>query len=87
MVYTGAHGNSWNYLTKDEGIAFCSEFSERPFSLLMAVEKRLKGKEMKYGILDDDGQVVRWVWEKPDYPHIVWRKPKFDPSGYPDALF
>lgn len=44
MVYTGAHGNSWNALTKDEGIAFCSEFSERPFSLLMAVEKRLKEK-------------------------------------------
>jgi len=47
---------------------------------------------MKYGILDDEGQVVRWVWEKPDYPHIVVkvkrkRKPKFDPSGYPDALF
>jgi len=42
---------------------------------------------MKYGILDEEGSVVRWVWEKPDYPHIVWRKPKFDPSGYPDALF
>jgi hypothetical protein len=47
---------------------------------------------MKYGILDDEGVVVRWVWEKPDYPHIAvrikrQRKPKFDPSGYPDALF
>jgi len=45
---------------------------------------------MKYGILDDEGQVVRWVWEKPDYPHIavkIKRQPKFDPSGYPDALF
>ena len=42
---------------------------------------------MKYGILDDEGQVVRWVWEKPPYPHIVWRKPKFNPAQYPDALF
>ena len=47
---------------------------------------------MRYGILDDDGQVIRWVWEKPDYPHIVEkikrkRKPKFDLTNYPDALF
>jgi len=45
---------------------------------------------MKYGILDDEGQVVRWVWEKPPYPHIVQkikRKPKFNPANYPDALF
>jgi len=47
---------------------------------------------MKYGILDDEGQVVRWVWEKPPYPHIVQkfkrpRKPKLDLSNVPDALF
>jgi len=45
---------------------------------------------MKYGILDEEENVVRWVWEKPDYPHIVVkvkRKPKFDSAQYPDALF
>ena len=45
---------------------------------------------MKYGILDDEGKVVRWVFDKPDYPHIVEkikRKPKFDPAQCPDALF
>lgn len=47
---------------------------------------------MKYGILDDEGQVIRWVWEKPPYPHIVLkvkrqRKPKLDLSNVPDALF
>ena len=45
---------------------------------------------MKYGILDDEGRVVRWVWDKPPYPHIVQkrpRKPKLDLSNVPDALF
>jgi len=45
---------------------------------------------MKYGILDDEGRVVRWVWFVPPYPHIVQklpRKPKLDLSGVPDALF
>lgn len=46
----------------------------------------------RYGILDDEGKVVRWVWEKPPYPHIVerikrQRKPKLDLSAVPDALF
>lgn len=31
---------------------------------------------IQYGILDDDGVVVRWVWYKPDYPHITRRVPK-----------
>ena len=47
---------------------------------------------MKYGILDDEGNVVRWVWHMPPYPHIVQkikrhRRPKLDLSNVPDALF
>ena len=47
---------------------------------------------MRYGILDDEGNVVRWVWEKPTYPHIVQKikrqqKKKLDLSNVPDALF
>jgi len=47
---------------------------------------------MKYGILDDEGNVVRWVWHMPPYLHIVERikrkrKPKLDLSNVPDALF
>jgi hypothetical protein len=47
---------------------------------------------MKYGILDDEGKVVRWVWEKPTYPHVTVKvkrqhKKKLDLSGVPDALF
>jgi|Laugresbdmm110sn_1035088.scaffolds.fasta_scaffold367407_1 hypothetical protein len=47
---------------------------------------------IQYGILDDDGAVVRWVWDKPSYPHITRkvprrRKPKFDISTLPDAPF
>jgi hypothetical protein len=47
---------------------------------------------IKYGILDDEGNVVRWVWYLPPYPHIVQkikrqRKPKLDLSNVPDALF
>jgi hypothetical protein len=47
---------------------------------------------IQYGILDDDGVVVRWVWVKPDYPHITrkvprQRKPKIDLSTFPTAPF
>jgi hypothetical protein len=47
---------------------------------------------MRYGILDDEGKVVRWVWEKPTYPHVVQkikrhRKPKIDLSNALEALF
>lgn len=31
---------------------------------------------IQYGILDDEGAVVRWVWVKPSYPHITRRIPK-----------
>jgi len=45
---------------------------------------------MRYGILDDEGNVVRWVWTVPPYPHIVQkikRKRKLDLSNVPEALF
>jgi len=47
---------------------------------------------MRYGILDDEGQVVRWVRAVPPYPHIVERikrkrKLKLDLSNVPEALF
>jgi len=45
---------------------------------------------MRYGILDDEGKVVRWVWHPPPYPHIVERikrKPKLDISNVQEALF
>jgi len=47
---------------------------------------------MRYGILDDEGNVVRWVWHMPTYPHIVQkikrkRKPPLDLSNVPEALF
>ena len=47
---------------------------------------------VRYGILDDEGKVVRWVWTMPPYPHIVekikrLRKPKTDTSKVPDAPF
>jgi hypothetical protein len=46
----------------------------------------------KYGLLDDEGSVVRWLWQPPPYPHIVvkikrQRKPKLDLSRIPDAPF
>jgi hypothetical protein len=46
----------------------------------------------KYGILDDEGNVIRWVWSVPPYPHIVERikrkhKPKLDLSKVQEALF
>ena len=46
----------------------------------------------KYGILDDRGRVIRWVYEKPSdqYQYIVVtikkpRKPKVDLSQYEEA--
>jgi hypothetical protein len=47
---------------------------------------------MRYGILDDEGKVIRWVWHMPPYPHVVDRikrkiKPKLDLSKVPDAPF
>lgn len=47
---------------------------------------------MRYGILDDEGKVVRWVWVQPPYPHITEkikrkRKPKLNLAAVPDALF
>ena len=46
----------------------------------------------RYGILDDDGLVVRWVWDKPAdcYQYIIQRvppKPKLDLSQFQDAPF
>ena len=46
----------------------------------------------QYGILDDEGNVVRWVWNKPPYPHIErnikrTRKPKIDLTKFEEALF
>jgi hypothetical protein len=26
---------------------------------------------VRYGILDCDGKVIRWVWDRPAYPHVV----------------
>jgi hypothetical protein len=47
---------------------------------------------IQYGILDDEGVVVRWVWHKPDYPHITRkvtrkRKSKIDLSKFEAAPF
>lgn len=47
---------------------------------------------IQYGILDDNGAVVRWVWDKPTYPHITRkvtraRKPKFDWANFEPAPF
>ena len=47
---------------------------------------------IQYGILDDDGAVVRWVWNKPAYPHITRkiyraRKQKIDLSKFEPAPF
>lgn len=46
----------------------------------------------KYGILDDEGKVIRWMWSVPPYPHIVQkikrkRKPKLNLSNVQEALF
>lgn len=49
---------------------------------------------IKYGILDDEGRVVRWVWSRPaaGYEFIVVkekrpRKPPVDLSKFEDAPF
>jgi len=47
---------------------------------------------LKYGILDDEGLVIRWVWVEPPYPHVVVKvkrkqKTKLDLSSAPEALF
>lgn len=44
---------------------------------------------IRYGILDDEGQVVRWVWNKPSahYRYITQRVPTVDLSDIEDAPF
>jgi hypothetical protein len=47
---------------------------------------------MRYGILDDENRVIRWVWVKPPYPHVIEKvkrkcKPKIDLSNALEALF
>ena len=47
---------------------------------------------IRYGILDDEGEVVRWVWEKPapHYRYIVQRvqvAPAVDWSDFEPAPF
>jgi hypothetical protein len=47
---------------------------------------------IRYGILDYEGKVIRWVWSVPPYPHIVEkikrkRKLKLDLSKAQEALF
>jgi hypothetical protein len=47
---------------------------------------------IQYGILDDEGNVVRWVWVKPTYPHITRkvphkRKTKIDLSKFATAPY
>ena len=48
----------------------------------------------KYGILDDEGQVVRWVWDRPadHYQFVVvkakrQRKNKIDLTQFEEAPF
>lgn len=45
----------------------------------------------KYGILDDDGVVIRWVWDKPSdaYKFVVIKvpkKPRIDWNNFEEAL-
>lgn len=54
----------------------------------------MPARRVKYGILDDDGRVVRWVWDAPPpcYPFItvkvkLVRQPRLDLSKYPPAPF
>jgi len=44
---------------------------------------------IRYGILDDEGQVIRWVWNKPSalYRYIIQRVPTVDLSNIEDAPF
>jgi hypothetical protein len=46
----------------------------------------------KFGLLDDEGKVVRWLWFKPSYPHVVMkikrqRRPPLDLSKVEDAPY
>lgn len=48
----------------------------------------------KFGILDDDDNVIRWVWDRPGsgYRYVTvkiprQRKPKIDLSKFEPALF
>jgi len=47
---------------------------------------------IKYGILDDFGEVLRWVWERPVGRNYITvkvpkpRKPKLDLSKFGEAL-
>lgn len=48
----------------------------------------------KFGILDDDDRVIRWVWDRPGaaYRYVEVkvprpRKPKIDLSQFEPALF
>jgi len=48
---------------------------------------------IKYGVLDDFNEVIRWVWDRPTGRAYIevkvpkLRKPRFDLSKIPDALF
>lgn len=47
---------------------------------------------IQYGILDCDGEVVRWVWDKPSVPHVTRKEPRarlkrVDYDSLPDAPF
>ena len=47
----------------------------------------------KFGILDDFGEVIKWVWERPTNREYITvkvpkpRKPKSNLASLPDALF
>lgn len=46
----------------------------------------------RYGILDDEGRVIRWVWEKPnaEYQYVterVTRPPPVDWDNFEEAPF
>jgi hypothetical protein len=47
--------------------------------------------KLKYGILDDFGEVIRWVWDRPvGREYIVVKippKPKLDTTKLPEALW
>lgn len=54
----------------------------------------MRARRRKYGILDDDGKVVRWVWDEPPpcYQFItvkikLVRPPRIDLSKYEPAPF
>jgi len=47
------------------------------------------GHLTRYGILDDEDQVIRWVWRKPGpaYRFITQRRPRIDWDAIEEALF